>query len=431
MKHNKTFFALLAITALGFGACAADGFDDSVGSQELALDNQDFGQEQVRSYRSAKVVMSAEYERELMESGAIDPVTKGAIAHAGETIVYMNRVGGTFSPGQNDSSNNKTSLTNQTVNFPPANMSEAQWQEVMTCMRGQFSQFNVRVTDIDPGATPHFESVVAGSPQLLGMANGVGGVSPFTGNCSMIPKSIVFTFTEVLPNNPQIICEVAAQEVAHSFGLDHEFLCEDPMTYLNGCGAKSFQDVAAPCGEGSARACASPGQYDCGYAQQNSVQLMTQRLGLNEGNDPVTTAQISAPVDGSSVNQGFQVSVSAEAAATMELKIDGISVSTLNSAPFVFSTPSDLEAGTHILEITANGDSGTVTDSIAVTLIAGGGGGNGGGGNGNGGGNGGGDGNGGFQDADVTGGCSTGGSQGSGMMLLLALGLLALRRRND
>ena len=65
----------------------------------------------------------------------------------------------------------------------------------------------------------------------------------------------------------QSLCETVTQEVAHAFTLDHELLCEDPMTYLDGCGAKSFQNVLAPCGEYEERPCS------CGDpAGQNSVQ---------------------------------------------------------------------------------------------------------------------------------------------------------------
>ena len=70
-----------------------------------------------------------------------------------------------------------------------------------------------------------------------------------------------------------IICETAGQETAHAFGLDHEFLCQDPMTYLVGCGAKSFQDEYVPCGEFQPREC------NCGTPTQNSVQSMYQLFG--------------------------------------------------------------------------------------------------------------------------------------------------------
>lgn len=422
MNQLTKLFAVSALLSLSLGACAAMEEAPEIGNATQNLDNSPVDLGEVRDFpRGSKVVMAPEYEQELVESGALEHIAAEA-----PTVVYMNRVGGVFTPGQNDARNNRSSLTQQTVNFPPANLNDTEWNQVMSCVTQQFSQFNIQITDVDPGATPHYESVVAGSPQLLGMPAGVGGVSPFTSNCDMIPNSIVFTFTDVLPRNPQIICEVAAQEIAHSFGLDHEFLCEDPMTYLSGCGAKSFQDVAAPCGEDQARACAQPGQYDCGYAQQNSVQLMTQRIGLNEGGTSNQVA-IAAPLDGANVSLGFEVSTDISFADRVELRIDGITIASLTSGPFIFSTPTDLSPGTHVVEVVATVSGSEITDSISVNLVEDGGDGSG-GGNGGGGGDGTGPGGNG-ETPNVVGGCSTGGTSSGTVSFLLGLALLVLRRR--
>ncbi len=414
MKHFSSLLASLALLPLGIGACATA---EQVDSAKHALNNSPNGTGELRDYpRGTKVVMDPIYEQELVERGA----DVGAVAAGHAVLVYMNRVGGTFSPGANNASTNRSTLVEQTVNFPAANLSAAQWSEVMTCVQQQFSRFNVEITDVDPGATPHFESVVAGNPGIIGMEAGVGGVSPFSSNCDLIPNSIVFTFTDVLPNDPQIICEVAAQEIAHSFGLDHEYLCSDPMTYLTGCGNKGFQDVFAPCGEGQPRACAQPGQYDCGYAEQNSVQLLTQRLGLKEGGD-LDAPRITTPLDGANVAPGFEVRADVTGSATVEFRIDGSLIATLASGPYYFSTPSDLALGTHILEIVVTQNAVTTTDSISINLTS----------NGDGGAGGGGGGGNVDRTPQVTGGCSTGG-HGSGtlMMLLIGLGLVAMRRRS-
>ncbi len=421
MNQLTKLLAASALVSLSLGACAQDEALET-SSEQQALDNRPTDLGEIRDFpRGSKVVMAPEYEQQLVESGALD-----AVAAENTTVVYMNRVGGVFSPGQNDAGNNRTTLAQQTVSFPPADLNDGEWNQIMGCVQQQFSRFNIQVTDVDPGQVPHYESVVAGSPQLLGMAAGVGGVSPFTSNCDVIPNSVVFTFTDVLPRDPQIICEVAAQEIAHSFGLDHEFLCSDPMTYLSGCGAKSFQDVAAPCGEGEARACAQPGQYDCGYAEQNSVQLMTQRIGLNDGGGTGNTIAIASPVDGASVSRGFEVSANVDFANTVEFRIDGVSVATLSSGPFLFSTPADLAAGTHVLEIIATVSGSDISDSISVNLIEG----DDGGGNGGGGGDGSGGGGGApGETPQVIGGCSTGGSGSGVAALLLGLALFVLRRR--
>lgn len=187
-------------------------------------------------------------------------------------IIYMNKNGGTYVPGFNNSSTNRSSIPSQTSAVGPYEGTAAQWTQLLTCVRNQFARFDVEVTDVDPGAAPHIESVMGGNPQDVGMGAGVGGVSPMNNDCSVVERSIVFTFTRVI-SSVQSECEVAAQEIGHSLGMDHEYLCADPMTYLFGCGAKSFQDVDAQCGENSPRACM------CNRPSQNSVRHLMATLG--------------------------------------------------------------------------------------------------------------------------------------------------------
>jgi hypothetical protein len=284
---------------------------------------------------------------------------------AGEPrIIYMNKDGGTYTPGYNDSSQNRSSIVNSTRTVPAWNVSASGWEYVLSCVQDVFSEFNVIVTDQDPGNVTHVESVVAGHPNHIGMQNGVGGVSPFS--CGMIEKSIVFTFAQVYGNNYQEICHTAAQEIAHSYGLDHEYLCSDPMTYLGGCGKKSFQDVNAPCGEYSQRQC------QCGGSTQNSVQLLLQRLGPGDTLAPVVS--IDAPQNGAVVAPGFDVAVTAEddtGISRVELLIDGALADTNTAAPWGFTTDPNLAEGAHTLEVRAYDSVDTMaSDTISVTVQA-------------------------------------------------------------
>ncbi|MEZ4359042.1 MAG: M4 family metallopeptidase [Kofleriaceae bacterium] len=130
------------------------------------------------------------------------------------------------------------------------------------------------------------------------------------------------------------------------------------------------------------------------------------------------TAQITAPAADAKVDAGFAV----EATVTddtcvhkVELWIDGTLAQTLTAAPYSFTTDTNLAAGAHTVELRAY-DAFNVTSSTANVTI---------GGKGNGGG-GGGDGDG--DNSTLTGGCSTGGTSGGGLLLGLAL-VLGLRRR--
>ena len=59
-----------------------------------------------------------------------------------------------------------------------------------------------------------------------------------------------------------------AQETGHTFGLDHAFLCADPMTYLDGCTLpKQFQDV-----DTSAQFDANGNQTDTNFGKVTSAR---------------------------------------------------------------------------------------------------------------------------------------------------------------
>jgi hypothetical protein len=289
----------------------------------------------------------------------------------GSTILYMNRAGGVFTPGAEDSRKDRSSIIPQTGAIEAWDVSQQDWSELMICARAQFAPFAIDVTDVDPGDVPHIESVIGGQASDLGFPGSYGGVSPFTRDCRVIASPIVFTFAAVLPDQPQIVCEVMAQEVAHSLGLDHEFLCEDPMSYLGGCGAKTFQDVDAACGESEARPCRIDGLYDCGRETQNSYQLLASRLGLR-GEQPVAPQlSIVAPADGARLAPGFLVTAEASSprgAVEVELRIDGVTAAVGHAAPYELAAPAAIEAGQHIVELVARDGLAETSESIAVQI---------------------------------------------------------------
>lgn len=221
--------------------------------------------------------------------------------HEGEDgiprILYLNRcVGGcTLTPGPDDAINNTSGIVAGTSLLAEFPYGDEVWNEVVACVRDQYSLFNINITDEDPGTTPHFESIVAGYAEDIG-AGGAGGIAPFS--CGVWGNSINFTFAETLGGNAQVLCEVVAQESGHVMGLEHALLCEDPMTYLSGCGPKKFQNIDAECGEFEATPC------DCGNATQNSVQHLVDIFGPGdiEPTAEVTIMSVSEDPDGSDGN---------------------------------------------------------------------------------------------------------------------------------
>ena len=211
--------------------------------------------------------------------------TSAPTARAGSRVIYLNRDGAVLRPGDtNDASSQTSTIVRQPTSINGWDIDDATWADTVACVRDIYRPFDVTVTDEDPGDAPHLEALFGGHPHDVGLPDNVAGVSPFTTDCAVIDSSIVFTFTDVMPDNARTMCEVMAQEIAHSYGLDHEMLASDPMTYLDYAGDRTFQNQMAPCGENGNRLCGINGNM-C-RQKQNSVALLTERLGARSGSTP-------------------------------------------------------------------------------------------------------------------------------------------------
>ena len=187
-------------------------------------------------------------------------------------VIYLNHNGAMLAPGASDSRIDTSELVKTTSYIPGWDATPEQWSEMVSFTRSIWSAYDVEVTDVDPGSRPHIEVLIGGSALDIGLSRPVGGFAPVV-PCSVIENAIVFAFTENL-GGPEYIAEVAAQEVGHAYGLDHEYLRGELMSYSAPHVGKTFRDVDAPCGENEPRACAG----GC-RPHQNSHKVLLELLG--------------------------------------------------------------------------------------------------------------------------------------------------------
>jgi hypothetical protein len=193
--------------------------------------------------------------------------------------IWLVRGGVTLLPGADDSAQRRSSVVATAPNHakqvvvPPFKGSDKTWKQLVACVQAQYARFDVLVTDEEPRAlgAGYVLVAVGGKPALVGHPARTGGLAPLVPGV-FIEDPVVFVFSDALKNQLQPMCETTAMEVAHAYGLDHEFLCKDPMSYLGGCGKKTFQDKESPCGEQKARVCAD------GRPTQNSVARLLDVL---------------------------------------------------------------------------------------------------------------------------------------------------------
>lgn len=288
-------------------------------------------------------------------------------------VIYLNRGGVTLQPGDNDSRTNKSTLAKQPTQIPAWSTSETTWNATVACMKELFAPFDVTVVTVDPGpSVQHIEAVFGGTPAVLGMDNNVMGVAPFKSDCGILENAMVFTFTANMPNDARMACEVQAQEIAHAYGLDHERLPTDPLTYMRYDGNRSFQNQLAECGEDKARMCGVEGSASC-RGKQNSVQLLFERLGSKGvlGDDTPPTVQITSPANGANVDAGFEVKVAASDNTRVTLAsiyIDNVPSGSSSVAPWTIKTPSTMVRGVRKIKVEVTDGRNTRSTEIEVNV---------------------------------------------------------------
>lgn len=192
-------------------------------------------------------------------------------------IIFLERGKVALTPGRDRAVDGISSVLISGKNAPVTTSgftgSTKTWGQIKTCVATMFKPFAVQITDVRPTDTDNFAMViVGGAAKEIGVNDSkIGGLAPFSS--AVIGRPIVFAFSTALRNNVRAVCETIAMEVAHAYGLDHSFLCKDVMTYLSGCGAKSFVDKNLRCGEKKARDCQN------GQPTQNSFQHLLKILG--------------------------------------------------------------------------------------------------------------------------------------------------------
>lgn len=179
------------------------------------------------------------------------------------------------------------------------------WAMVMQCMKDTFQAFNVRITDKDPGSVDHFEILVGGTAGQVGLQAGVLGIAELDcsspGSCGkFLPNTVVYTFANdsyfgAEASKELDICATAAQEIAHTWSLDHSIDKTDPMTYFPYAGMRTFKDgmkCGSDCQNGvgpqpfnltctaNAHTCVSTGT-----ATQDEIKILTALFGPSCSDD--------------------------------------------------------------------------------------------------------------------------------------------------
>jgi hypothetical protein len=256
-----------------------------------------------------------------------------------------------------------------------------------------YSPFNITVTDVQPTSGTWNEAIVAGVPQDIGLGDNILGIAPLMGDCSAEDNAISFSFANAHPPQQHVlnVCWTVAQESAHVYGLDHEYMfadgayggsaCNDPMTYRTDCGGeKFFRNHPAACGEFTSRPCR------CG-ANQNSHLKVLSVFGPGTPITTPPTAVIDDPAPMTTIGNAAIIHVTSGAQRGvdhLELYLNGFKwgfptpgapfgsvgqpLPPAPSATYAIKLPDDVPDSIIDIVVKAYDDLGVETDTQTVTV---------------------------------------------------------------
>jgi hypothetical protein len=318
----------------------------------------------------------------------VDQVTHPAGATAPTNIIFMNKcTGGCQVTGVNGgATDNRTDDSDiapfgQVATLSAFSQSDSVWQSTMDCMRQMFSRFKVQITDVDPGASPHMEVMVAGLGAQMQLGSGVLGIADVScqsipGNCdTFIPNALVFAFANdpYYSGAPLEICATAAQEIAHTWGLDHVLDATDPMTYNTyhqmrqykdnqQCGSDCLANNGTKTAFGvSCSGTFGNGTHVCMATSTQTQDEVTTIQTLFGASGPTPTISITSPTKNEAVPAGFEIDVtctSSDGVANVTASVGGVSAGMTTTAPFKLHSPPQLANGPYTVSATCTATGG-------------------------------------------------------------------------
>jgi hypothetical protein len=195
-----------------------------------------------------------------------------------------------------------------------------------------------------------------------------------------------FAMANDIGPSPLGLCYVAAQETAHSLGINshsYEYLdgrsaCNDPMSYRQNCGGQRFfRNEAARCGDYNV------GQCGCGGTQNTHARLLAV-LGPGTVLTPPPTVEINSQTSGGTIANGATVTARAfsqRGVARLELILNGYKWAEVKGAgwgnngqpesQYAFTLPDDVPDGVIDIVVRAKDDIDISTDSQTITVTKG------------------------------------------------------------
>jgi hypothetical protein len=190
--------------------------------------------------------------------------------------IYLNRGGGTYTQGPDDSITNTSSVLTQTRVIAPATTVDADWTAVKSCVTAKLGPYQITITDVEP-VVEHVEVVVLDNGNQIGAPGLTAGApaTPCAGGFGTAAKNTI-AYAVWLGTNANR-CWDMAMAIGYTLGLDNVLPCADLMSPNPSCdvAAKAFTGMDQQCGDTTARACR------CGGQTQNAAARISENVNTS------------------------------------------------------------------------------------------------------------------------------------------------------
>lgn len=185
-------------------------------------------------------------------------------------IVYLNKEGGTYTSGPDDSRTNTSSIPTATVTVSSRTITSTQWNQLLLDVRMKLGAYDVALVDVDPGNVPHLEIVITDTTGSDFGVQGALGISP---GCSDDFSLIGFIFGG--PSGGLTLSTRVASRIGLTMGLSYTVEGGDLMTWDLQTIGTTFTNTSLNCGQSTATDC----RCKQSETQQNSHTEMLAKLG--------------------------------------------------------------------------------------------------------------------------------------------------------
>lgn len=229
--------------------------------------------------------------------------------------IFLNFFGAEMSPGTNAALNESPCLSGP-LDYPGFAGTEAQAIALIEVFERLMEPYGIRIAydEVPPPELPYAMVMMGGSPGLLGLGNGVLGVSCSSDCGDMWWRDATFAFTDAInPNNSATLGTTALHEAAHAFGLAH---IGDPSKVMNPFVGSANVTWAPDCvpyddATGGINCQATHDEFCPGGSQNTGAELLAY-FGANSPDMEPPTVEITSPADGVELPAGSGVTVEAD-----------------------------------------------------------------------------------------------------------------------